>query len=342
MATIEAPLLLADIGGTNARFALADPDLAMPLLTSSVRDYRVADFPDCAQAAWHYLADVDAHPSRAVFSVAGPVADDKVCFTNSSWIIDAATLGTQLGLASLHMINDFTAMSLGLPLLDEANLHALGGAARARFGTAAEQTFAVAGAGTGLGIGALLLRDGRMIALETEGGHASFAPGDAEQIEILRRLQAQFGHVSNERLLSGQGLVNLHAALAAIAGATVEPLAPEDVTRRANTEGDVLCKRAIGIFCEVFGAVAGDLVLSFGAWDGVYLSGGLTPLLLPWFEHGRFRARFEDKGRFAPRMRAVPVSAVLDANIGLLGAAAFAVNPAGHLQFDRASGAAPA
>jgi glucokinase len=319
-----APVLLADIGGTHARFALGDPDAPSPLLQASVRDYRVADFPDCAAAVRHYLAALDAHPDRGVFSVAGPVDDDCVRFTNSPWVVSGRALAARLGFSSLRLVNDFTALSHALPLLGDASVQPLGGPARARFGAAAEQTFAVTGAGTGLGVGALLLREGRPVALETEGGHAGFAPCDGEQIEILRRLQARFGHVSNERLLSGQGLVNLYAALAGIAGATVEPLAPEEVTRRANAGADAQCVRAIEIFCEVFGAVAGDLVLAYGAWDGVYLGGGLTPLLLPWLGRGGFRRCFEDKGRFAARMRTVPASAVLATDAGLLGAAAFA------------------
>ncbi|MGA9421512.1 MAG: glucokinase, partial [Rhodanobacteraceae bacterium] len=189
--------------------------------------------------------------------------------------------------------------------------------------------FAVLGAGTGLGVGALLLRDGRAKALQTEGGHMSFAPRDAEQIELLQRLAARFGHVSNERLLSGGGLVNLYTALADISGTKAEPLVPEDVTRRADARADALCVRAVDIFSEVLGAVAGDLVLGFGAWDGAYLTGGLTPLLLAWMERGGLRACFEDKGRYADKLRAVPLVAVLDTDAGLLGAAACAVIAAG-------------
>lgn len=327
-------ILVADIGGTNARFALADPMAKMPLLRDSIRDYRVADFSGCTEAARHYLDDADAHPVRGMFAVAGPIVDGSVRFTNSDWVIDSKAVAAGIGLDTLQLINDFAAMSLSLPLLADGDQRLLGTPQRKRFNAVAAQTFAVLGAGTGLGVGALLLRDGRAMALQTEGGHMSFAPRGAEQIGILQRLAARFGHVSNERLLSGSGLVNIYAALADMAGANAEPLVPEDVTKRAEAHADTLCVRAVEIFCEVLGAVAGDLVLGFGAWDGVYLSGGLTPLLLPWLERGDLRERFEDKGRYADKLRAVPVSAVLDTDAGLLGAAAGAVIAAGGTLVD--------
>ncbi|HET6545971.1 MAG TPA: glucokinase [Rhodanobacteraceae bacterium] len=326
MSDAAARVLVADIGGTHARFALADPAASMPLDRDSIRDYRVADFSGCGEAARRYLDDAGVHPATGVFAVAGPVAGNAVRFTNSPWVIEGEAVAAQLGFASLRLINDFTAMSRALPLLAESDLRAIGAPQRVRFTAAAEQTFAVVGAGTGLGVGALLLRDGHVDVLHTEGGHMSFAPNGREQIDLLERLAGRFGHVSNERLLSGGGLVNLYTALAEIAGVEPEALAPEDVTGRATakTHPDPLCVQALTIFSEVLGAVAGDLVLGFGAWDGVYLTGGLTPLLLPWFERGGLRQCFEAKGRFAERMRQVPLSAVLDTDAGLLGAAACA------------------
>ncbi|MGA9341702.1 MAG: glucokinase [Rhodanobacteraceae bacterium] len=334
----DSTILVADIGGTNARFAIADAVAAMPLVRDSIREFRVADFPDCVAAARQYLEDVDATISHAAFSVAGPVANGCVKFTNSSWIIDSKSVGKSLGLDSLRLVNDFAAMSFGVSLLADSDVRAIGGPARTRFGAEDDQTFAVAGAGTGLGVGALLLRGKDVQVLQTEGGHMGFAPRDDEQVEILRILSARFGHVSNERLLSGGGLVNLYEALAGIAGVAPERLEPEDVTSRAESDGqpDRLCVRAIEIFCDVLGAVAGDLVLAFGAWDGVYLAGGLTPLLLPWIERGHLRVCFEAKGRFASRMREVPLSAVLDTDAGLLGAAAYAVIAAGGSLIDSA------
>jgi glucokinase len=209
-------------------------------------------------------------------------------------------------------------------LLGEDDVLAIGAPARtAPDGTA--RTYAVLGPGTGLGIGALVVRDGRHYPLATEGGHASFAPGTPEEVAILERLSAYYGRVSNERVVSGGGLVNLHRALSEIAGLDPGPLQPEDITTRA-AEGDRRCMRAIDVFCAVFGAIAGDLVLTLGAWDGVFLSGGMVPLLLPALQHSGFRQRFESKGRYAPAMARVPTLAVLHPQPGLLGAAALAAD----------------
>jgi glucokinase len=144
-----------------------------------------------------------------------------------------------------------------------------------------------------------------------------------EEIAILERLSAQFGRVSNERLVCGPGLVNIHRALSEIAGEDPGPMMPPDVTARAAA-GDVRCMRAVDVFCAVFGAIAGDLVLTTGAWDGVFLTGGLVPKMLDAIRHSGFRQRFEHKGRFSANMARVPSLAVMHPQAGLLGCAAIA------------------
>ena len=313
--------LLADLGGTNVRFALSDGRTDVPLLPDSVRRYKVADFPGFSEAAKRYLADVQARPTAAVFAVAGLVVGDEVRITNVPWVISARQVQADLGLAALHLINDFTAMSLSLPLLRASTLETIGAVPPPRLGAQAEQMFAVVGPGTGLGVGGLMLRGDRVFALNTEGGHVSFAPGDELEIEILRRLMARFGRVSNERLLCGSGLVNLYRALCEIDGVECGLTSPEAITAAAK-EGVAQAERALALFCELLGAAAGDLVLAFGAWQGVYLTGGITPLLLPWLQRGGFRRRLEDKGRHSASMRTVPTVAVTEPDAGLLGAAA--------------------
>ena len=179
------------------------------------------------------------------------------------------------------------------------------------------------GPGTGLGVGGLVMRDGRCLALETEGGHAGFAPGTDEEIRILERLSARFGRVSCERLVSGPGLINLHRALCELDGVAAPELQPADITARA-AQGDARCMRAIELFCAVFGAMAGDLVLMHGAWDGVFLAGGLVPRLLEVLPSSAFRARFEAKGRFADWLRPVPAWLVLRPDAAMLGLEALA------------------
>ncbi|MGO1069089.1 glucokinase [Lysobacter sp. CA199] len=322
--------LLADIGGTNARFALASSDPSTPaLLPDSVQVFAVADFPSLADAARHYLDRIGATPSHGVFAVAGRVDGDEARITNHPWVISAERTRIALGLARIDLVNDFAAQAMAVSLLHPADVVAIGGARWAGWGNSdgrndtGDRTYAIIGPGTGLGVGALLRRDGRFYPLQTEGGHVSFAPNNPEEIEVLQRLSGEFGRVSNERLISGSGLVNLHRALSQIAGEDPGPLQPQDITAMAR-EGDVRCLRAIDVFCAVFGAAAGDLVLTLGAWDGVFLPGGLVPKLMPWLAHSGFRQRFEHKGRFSPTMARVPTLAVTHAQPGLLGAAALA------------------
>lgn len=332
-------VVLADVGGTNVRFALADPGSAAPLATESIRRYRVTDFATFSDSARAYLDALDARPRHGVFAFAGQIRGGEVEVTNHTWSVSRERERAALGLDSLHFVNDFAAMSLSVPLLGNADLAAIGELPAPVLGASRAQTFAVIGPGTGLGVGALLIRDGLASALETEGGHASFAPRTDEEIEVLRVLGSRFGRVSNERLLCGSGLSNLHEALGRIHGTFVERLPPEEITRRADAGSDASCMRAVEVFCEILGDVAGDFVLTFGAWDGAYLGGGLTPLLLNWLKKGGFRRRFADKGRLSDALAPVPSVAILHPDAGLLGAAAYAVSDSGRALIRGAAGA---
>jgi len=321
--------LVADIGGTHARFAVADPRQAAPLLTASVRHLAVKDFASLIDAAHHYLA-ISEHANdcvgQGVLAVAGRVDGDLVQITNHPWLISrsATADALQVQLSQLHLINDFKAQALATELLTGDDLVAIGCEPRAPESNSDAATFAVIGPGTGLGVGGLIIRDGIGHALETEGGHVGFAPTTHEEAAVLARLLQRYGRVSNERLLSGSGLGNIHWALATIAGEhAAEPLPPQTISASALA-GDPLCQRAVNLFCEVFGSIAGDLVLTLGAWDGVFLTGGLVPKLLAPLQRSTFRQRFEAKGRFAASMARVPTLAITHPHAGLLGAAALA------------------
>ncbi|MDB6163622.1 MAG: glk [Xanthomonadaceae bacterium] len=321
MTTLVQHALLGDIGGTNARFALALVGPVATLLTDSIKTYAVADFPSLAAAARHYMDGTSVEATFGVFAVAGRVDGDEARMTNHAWVISARRVRDALGLDALYLVNDFVAQAASIRLLQAADIVALGAPPWRPLATPA--TYAILGPGTGLGMGGLMVRGGRHYPLATEGGHASFAPGTPEEIEILGRLSADYGRVSNERLVSGGGLVNIHRALSAIAGLDPGPMQPADITARA-AGGDHRCMRTVDIFCAVFGAVAGDLVLTLGAWDGVFLSGGMVPRMLPALQHSGFRQRFEGKGRYAPAMASVATLAVVHPQPGLLGAAALA------------------
>jgi glucokinase len=329
---VSAPgrfVLLADIGGTNARFAVADTAAQVPLLADSVQEYAVADFPSLGDAARHYLEDGGsafaggAEVRSGVFAVAGRVEGEHARITNHPWVIEAPRIRGMLGFADVRLVNDFAAQSMAIPALQAGDVVPVGGQRWSPDAEPRDRIYAVIGPGTGLGVGVLVVRGGRHWPLETEGGHVSFPPGTPEEIAILERLSAQFGRVSNERLICGPGLVNIHRALSEIAGVDPGPLEPADITARA-AEGDALCMRTVDVFCAVFGAIAGDLVLTTGAWDGVFLTGGLVPKMLRALQHSGFRQRFEHKGRFSPNMSRVPSMAVLHPHAGLLGTAVIA------------------
>ena len=318
-------LLIADIGGTNARFALADARAATPLLDDSVREFAVADFPSLADAASHYLGQIGTNAERGVFAVAGRVDGDDARITNHPWVISRRRTCEQLGMRDVHLLNDFAAQAMAISLYRPQDVVPIGGVEWAPAPAHEARTYAVLGPGTGLGVGGLVVRDGRCHPLQTEGGHVSFPPGTPEEIRILEILSAQFGRVSNERLVCGPGLVNIHRALCEIAGVDPGLTEPQDITARA-ARGDALGMRSVDVFCAVFGAIAGDLVLTLGAWDGVFLTGGLVPRMLDSLRHSGFRQRFEFKGRFSPNMAQVPSLAVVHPHAGLLGATAYAVD----------------
>jgi glucokinase len=316
------PTLLVDLGGTNVRFALADPAAATPLQMESVRRYRVDDFASLADAIRRYFDDSGLHAQHALIAAAGRISDgETVQITNNPWAVSVPRLQAELALQSVRLVNDFAAQSMAVLLLTAAEQIVVGGLQPPVPWQRSKQTFVVMGPGTGLGVGGLLLLNGRASVLESEGGHAGFAAHTAEDIEILKRLNQRFGRVSNERLICGNGLVNLYEALCDLAGQRADELRPEDVTARAEA-GDPLCVRTVETLAGLFGSIAGDLVLTLGAWDGVYLTGGLLPVLLPWLQRGGFRERFEAKGRFQDTMRKVPTIAVVAAEPGLLGGAA--------------------
>lgn len=322
-AIFPSSFLVADIGGTNARFALASIDGQGRPVLDAVRELHAADYPTLASAAQRYLADIRAPAVRsAVFAVASPVTGDDIKMTNSPWSFSVRALRTALGLDALQLINDFAALSHAVPHLRRDEVVAIGAEVAELASERRDGHYAVLGPGTGLGVGRLMLRDAAPLVLETEGGHAGFAPGTAYELRLLEVLWRDYPRVSAERLLSGQGLVNLYRAICAVEGETAAALTPAQVSEQAAARPDGICARSVELFCELLGAFAGDAVLMHGAWDGVYLAGGITQKLLPWIQRGGFRARFEFKGRFDTLLKRVPVLAITHPHAGLLGAAA--------------------
>ncbi|MDB5471629.1 MAG: glucokinase [Caulobacter sp.] len=308
--------LVGDVGGTNCRFAMVDaasPDLRLV----DPESLKVADYAGLEDAIDHYLHSRPAvRPGQAVVAVAGPVTDGRAELTNAGWKMSETGL-ERLGFSAARLINDYEALALAVPRLGDSDLGDIGGVSAAR----PQGTVAIIGAGTGLGVGALV-RDGLCDAVAvTEGGHVAFAPTDEVEIEIFKVLSGRFGRVSLERILSGPGLVNLYEALAQVQGKAAARLKPEDIEDRAEN-GDALAAEAVARFCKIYGATAGDYALAFGAVGGVYLGGGIAPKMLTPLRAGDFRKAFEDKGRFSDYCAAIPTKVILHPHAALLGAGA--------------------
>ena len=314
--------LVADIGGTHARFALCERH-SRP---SEPVVYRCADYPDISTALGEFL-DRSSDGRSLVdgyLAVAAPITGDRIALTNHPWQFEIADLRRSLGFGRLHIVNDFTAIALSLPHLQDADVRQIGD------GVAAPETArAVIGPGTGLGVSGLVSGGGHIIALTGEGGHVDFAPVDALEREIFRWLSVRFDHVSLERVLSGPGLVNLFCAICHVEGMSevlqevgdLDNISAADVVRRAESGNCPASARAVVTFCAILGSAAGNLALTVGARGGVYIAGGVVLKLGDAFAPALFRDRFVAKGRFRTYLEVIPTFIITEPNPALLGLA---------------------
>ena len=334
------PRLVADIGGTNARFGWIDG----PGQTAArVRQLSVPGFAGPAEAARGYLDALQAElgaayrpPRHAAFAVATAVASDRIAFTNSHWDFSRGQVRAALGLRSLLMLNDFEALALALPCLGETQLRRAAAAPAVPTEHTVGSVLAVVGPGTGLGVGAVVRTAGGWVALPGEGGHATLAPADDLESAVLAQVRRQFAHVSAERLLSGIGLPLLHQALGAVLG--VAPAALTALTAAqivdaghagnvgdadiAESAGrDALCSQTLDLFCALLGGFAGNVALTLGARGGLFIGGGIAPRFAGRFLASAFRERFEAKGRFRRYLAAIPTPLITDTLADLTGAA---------------------
>jgi glucokinase len=291
--------LLADIGGTNVRFAIQrglEPAADIMVLATE-------DHGSLYQAALSYLGRVGrpADLTLGAFAIASPITGDLVSMTNLPWQFSIEEVRAALGLDTLLVVNDFVAIAHGVPYLTAADLIQVGGDQPVPL----EQK-ALIGPGTGLGTSGLVPSKDDWIVLEAEGGHVTMAPANDRESAILARLRPLYGHVSAERVVSGMGIVNLYTTIADLEGRPAEPLEPPDITRKAAEGSCAVCREAIDTFCAMLGTVAGNLVLTLGARGGLYIGGGIVPKLGDVFFKSAFRRRFEDKGRFKSYLAPVP------------------------------------
>jgi glucokinase len=315
------PWLVADIGGTNARYGwVARPGGAV----AHVRSLPCAAHAGPAEAAAAYLADLRRQlgpgfeaPRAAAWAVASSVDRDRVSLTNSGWSFSRRDARTSLGLDRLDVLNDFEALALALPGLLPAQRRAVGCVPPAGGGA-----LAVIGPGTGLGVAALVPHRGGWVAVPGEGGHATLAPTDELESAVLAAARHEFPHVSAERLLSGIGLPVLHRALAAVQGCVADPLSAEHIIERGIDGRDALSGHTLDLFCALLGSFAGNVALTVGARGGLYVGGGIVPRIGERFFSSPFRERFEAKGRFRPYLQAIPTHLITDTMAALTGARA--------------------
>lgn len=317
-------LLVGDVGGTNARFAIATWKDGLPVLEHH-ESFPAERYPTFLEGVAAFIDSCEVKPSGGVIAVAGPVEDGAIDLTNSPWAVSETELAT-LGLNPVKLINDFEALAWGAPIVPADSLVHLGGPGAGD----PHATLAVLGPGTGFGVSALV-RDahGREMAMPSEGGHACFPPGDTVEDEILRILRERYDRVSIERLICGPGLLNMHRALARIEGRETHIDDPAEITREALEDWDSPCGATLARFCAILGAVAGDIALTTGAKGGVYIAGGIAPRILDFLQASPFRRRFERKGRFKDYMADIPTWVITHKHAALLGAARVAFAEAG-------------
>ena len=323
-------VLLADIGGTNARFALTD--LTAPNVElHEAQSLRNADFASIQHAIEHYLSGVDAKPSRAALAVASPVGNDEIRLTNRAWSFSRRELQRTLGLDELRMINDFGAVAWAVPSLGPDSLVTLHGDPAASL----RGPVTVMGPGTGLGVALLVgSHEHGWHAVETEGGHVGFSPVGDEERAISAWLTAQHGRTSTERLLCGKGLSEIDAVLRGASAVLPAQMPqpgdasllnpalrdPAEIVAAALEGHDQAARRTLARFCSVLGSVAGDCALIHGART-VVIAGGIVPRFIPFLRSSAFRERFLAKGRLAASLESIPIHVITHPHPGLLGAA---------------------
>jgi glucokinase len=312
MSTLAECVLLGDIGGTNARLALATESSLGPVTSFEVN--RFARFTDVVDL----FLRVDPDRSRlrhALFAIAAPIHGERCVLTNSPWVIDASELQAAFGLRS-QLVNDFVAVAHSLPLLGSTDVAKVGGGAADK-----GAPMAVLGPGTGLGVACLVHQADKPVVIASEGGHATLAATCDREDQIIQHLRQRFGHASAERAISGPGLENVYQAIAALDNVETNLQNAMQITRSALRGECGIALEALNVFCAFLGSLAGNVALTFDARGGVYIAGGISPRIVNFLRQSQFRAQFEAKGRFREYLKAIPVNVITHPAAALVGLA---------------------
>jgi glucokinase len=295
--------LVADIGGTNARFGLADLDT---LQLTAVEQFVCSDYGTLSDIIVHYVAGLGLQPRLAAIAVAAPGVGHEIRLTNSHWRFTETDLCRAAGISEVLILNDFEALALALPYLSGNELYQIGGGK-----PDPSATKLVLGPGTGLGVAGLVWGGSGWVAIPTEGGHISIPLRGSREYAVANVLQSTRPHLSVESLVSGPGLSRLYQAIAKLENAKVEAIAPNDVLMRGMERSDAFAAEALTLFVTLFARFAGDAALLFGARGGVFIGGGIAPKLVNMLSQGSFRDAFEEKGQMRSFLAPIPIYVIL-------------------------------
>lgn len=318
---LNFPILIGDIGGTNARFSILVDSHGEPKEFPNIRTADHANIDDAIQEG--ILDRTSIRPRSAILAVAGPVDGDEIDLTNCDWVVRPKVLFERFGLTDILVLNDFEAQALATAALGEEHMERIGPGA-----PEAAASRVVLGPGTGLGVAGMVHARNTWIPVPGEGGHVDMGPRTPRDLEIWPHLEPIEGRISAEQMLCGRGLVNIYRAVVAAEGGVPLFSTPAEVTGAALEAGDAHAVEALDVFVTCLGRLAGDLALVFMSRGGVYLTGGIAQKIVPALKRGNFRSSFEDKAPHSALLRAMPVFVITHPRAALAGLAAFARTPA--------------
>lgn len=318
---LKFPILIGDIGGTNARFAILVDSYAEPKEFPIVQTAAFATIDQAIQSA--ILDRTAIRPRSAVLAVAGPVDGDEIALTNCDWVVRPRVMFEEFGLSDIVVLNDFEAQAMAVVALGEEHLEKIGSGVAEPLGSRV-----VLGPGTGLGVAGLIHACHRWIPVRGEGGHMDIGPRTARDREVFPHIEPIEGRISGEQILCGRGLVNTYRAVAKADGKMPHFTMPAEITAAALEKSDPVAEEALALFVTCLGRTAGDLALVFMSRGGVYLTGGIAQKIIPALKNGAFRAAFEDKAPHRELLRSMPVYVITHPLAALAGLAAYARTPA--------------
>jgi glucokinase len=317
--SLKFPILIGDVGGTNARFAIVMDAESEPGEPGIVQTAGFATIDDAIRAV---LAGTADKPRSAVIAIAGPVDGDEIPLTNCPWIVRPKAMLAGLGLGDIVILNDFEAQALAVVALDREHMEKIGGGE-----VEPNASRVVLGPGTGLGVAGLIRACGRWVPVAGEGGHMDIGPRTPRDFQVFPHIEPIEGRISGEQILCGRGLVNTYRAIAKADGLPAPMSTPAEITAAALGRTDPVAAEALDLFVTCLGRTAGDLALVFKSRGGVFLTGGIAQKIVPALKAGNFRAAFEDKAPHRELLKTMPVHVITHPLPALAGLAAYARAP---------------